>query len=110
CSVLFRILSFPPRAAVAGQELRYQAVVSVAGGATFSLSGPDGAHADESGLVTWTPSAGQAGDQQFTLTASSGAASAAQSFKVNVATLTPASQGSYDPNDPAGASIAVQAP
>ena len=110
CAVALRFLSSPPAAAVAGQTLRYQAVVSVAGGTTFSLAGPAGSTVDDSGLVSWTPGAADAGARQLTLTASLAGTSVAQPFTVRVATTSVASHGTFDPNDPAGATVSVQAP
>lgn len=79
--------STAPTAAVVGQLYSYQATASDANGdpLTWSLGiAPSGMSVNASGLVSWTPSAGQVGSHNVSLSANDGQASTAQSWTVNV--------------------------
>src|SRR5690606_12289989 len=78
--------STAPTAAVVGQLYSYQATASDANGdpLTWSLGiAPGGMSVNASALVTWTPSAGQVGSHNVSLSANDGQASPAQSWTIN---------------------------
>jgi hypothetical protein len=83
-----RITSTPPLQAEVGQAYSYQvaAVDSEGDGIAYSLAyGPPGAAIDPlSGLLSWTPAAGQAGPQLLGVQATDGVGNAIQSFTVAV--------------------------
>jgi len=69
------ISSTPPSPAVVGQAYQYQVVASDPDGdlLTYSLtSQPDGMQISASGLVTWTPSAGEVGSQHIVIAVNDG--------------------------------------
>src|SRR3954447_3713676 len=63
-----RVSSFPLKAARSGEAFSYRGLLSKPGLATWSLStAPGGATVDMTGVVSWTPSDSQGGDNAFTL-------------------------------------------
>lgn len=79
--------STPPTNAVEGQLYSYQATATDANGdpLTWSLGiAPSGMSVNAGGLVTWTPSAGQLGNHDVSLSVNDGQASTAQSWTISV--------------------------
>lgn len=79
--------SSAPTGAVVGQLYSYQAAASDADGnpLTWSLGiAPTGMSVNAGGLVTWTPSAGQVGNHDVSLSVNDGQASTAQNWSVTV--------------------------
>jgi len=77
-----------PTSAVVGQAYSYQATASDADGDALSwglITAPSGMTASATGLVSWTPSAGQTGSHNVRLDVSDGVVSVSQNWTVNVA-------------------------
>ncbi len=106
-----RIVSRPVHHAQTGERLKYKAVTSKAGAATWSMdSAPAGATIDEGGSVTWMPSASQGGDQSFSISATMGGETATQTFRVINAVTVMQTNSVVDPGNPNGATMSVDAP
>jgi uncharacterized repeat protein (TIGR02543 family) len=87
------ITSMPPTAAIVGKLLKYQLIASSSNPTTlaFSLSSsPTGMTINATtGLVQWTPTATEAGDQQVTIVAQDSGGQTSQSFTLSCFGISP---------------------
>ncbi len=105
-----RIVSAPVQNASTGERTRYRVVASQAG-ATYSLKrAPMGAVVDNAGVVTWTPTDSQGGDQKFEVEVQLNGETAAQNFTVTTATATVQAALTVDPASASVSTVSVDSP